>query len=318
MRQKIERISKPSLCVLFGAPRSGTTMLRLMIDAHPRFACPGESDFLFTHLVTSPTGELVYDVEALAANRNFRASGVRLPATNEAKPALASMIDDLRCSSTQCLVLALHRGIEELLQFEPNVPVLHLLRDPRDVARSAINMGWAGNAYYGARTWLRTENEWERVKGQVSTDQVLELKYEALVQDPESALSSICLFWQDEYHPAMLDYSTGSTYNSPDASLIEQWRRKATPKELGLIEPLFGDLLIQRGYKPSGYPRIRPALLQKLYLKLEHSFSVWIRRVQRYGLRDPLIVFMCRKLGFPSLSRSAKMRMDVVRKHYLK
>ena len=40
----------PDAVILYGALRSGTTMLRLMLDAHPALSCPGESDFLFDHL----------------------------------------------------------------------------------------------------------------------------------------------------------------------------------------------------------------------------------------------------------------------------
>jgi len=36
----------PPMPVVIGAPRSGTTMLRLMLDAHPDLAIPPETGFL--------------------------------------------------------------------------------------------------------------------------------------------------------------------------------------------------------------------------------------------------------------------------------
>jgi protein-tyrosine sulfotransferase len=39
--------ANPRGVVIFGVPRSGTTLLRTLVDAHPSFACPGES-FLLT------------------------------------------------------------------------------------------------------------------------------------------------------------------------------------------------------------------------------------------------------------------------------
>ena len=313
-----ELSSNSGLCVLFGALRSGTTLLRLMIDGHPRFVCPGESDFLFDYLTPAQNGGWRYDLEALAADRVFQASRARLPDTDEAMPALASMIADLRGSSDGCLVLVLHRGLGRLLQIDPSIRILHLVRDPRDVARSAIGMGWAGNVFYGAKTWLDTEKEWERVATSLPANQVLEFHYEALLRSPEDTLSRVCEFLQDEYSPTMLDFPNSSTYSAVDSSLAEQWRHKQTPRELGLIEPLFGDLLTKRGYEPSGHPQIIPGPIDRMRLRVDHLSSVWRRKVSRYGLRDPLIVAACWKLGFPNWARSAQRRIDVVKKQYLK
>ena len=303
---------------MFGSLRSGTTLLRLMLDGHPRLVCPGETDFLSDHLIPAGDGGWRYDLEALAADRTFQDSRARLPETDEALPAFASMVADLRGPSGQCLVLVLHRGLDRLLQLEPDIPVLHLLRDPRDVARSAIGMGWAGNVYHGADTWLVTETEWERVAPGLRPGQSLEVRYEMLVRKTEDVLGAICAFLGAEYDPEMLDYPDKSTYAPIDASLAEQWRSRQTPRELGLIEPLFDDLMIKRGYEPSGHPPIRPGPVERLRLRTEHSASVWRRRIARYGLRDPLVVSVCGKLGLPRLARPAQKRMDIITRRHLK
>lgn len=319
MSEKItEFSSKRDICVVFGSLRSGTTMLRLIMDGHPRFVCPCEADFLLDHLVPAQNGGWYYDLEALAADRIFRASGLRLPETVEAMPAFSSMVSELRGQSDDCLVLILHRGLERLLTLEPHIRILHFFRDPRDVARSAIGMGWAGNVYYGSKTWLVTEKEWEKVAPGLRPLQSLEFSYEELVSSPENTLRKVCSFLEDEYDPEMIRFSENSSYDSIDASLAEQWQRNMTPRELGLIEPLFEDLLIKRGYELSGYPSISPNVVQRFQLKLEHSVSVWRRRIVRYGLRDPLIVSFCEKVGFPEWARPAQKRMDVVTRQYLK
>lgn len=293
-------------------------MLRLMMDGHPQFVCPGESDFLLDYLVPAETGGWRYDLEALAANRAFQASGLRLPETEEALPAFASMVAELRGTPGKCLVLVLHRGVERLLELEPQIRILHLIRDPRDVARSAIGMGWAGNVYYGAKTWLMSETEWERVAPRIPPNQSLEFQYETLVSTPEEILRKVCSFLECDYDPAMLSYPDHTTYKPVDASLAEQWRRKQSPRELGLSEPLFGELLTKRGYAPSGHPHIHPGFVDRVRLKLEHSSSVWRRRIARYGLRDPLIVSLCKKIGATKLARPAQQRMNAITEHYLK
>ncbi len=308
----------PEFCVVFGSLRSGTTMLTLMMDGHPRFVCPGESDFLVDHLVRTQSGGWRYNLDTLADDRIFQASPARLPDTEEAGPAFAAMIADLHGASGASLILVLHRRLGRLLEIAPDTKVLHLLRDPRDVARSAVGMGWAGNVYYGAITWLVTEQEWDQVSANLHSDQVLEFHYETLVSETEDVLSRICAFLGNSYDPMMLNYAEHSTYDPPDSSLINQWRHKQTARELGLVEPLFGELLTQRGYVPSGYPPITPTPLKRLLLKAEHLNSVWRRKIMRYGLRDPLLASLCKRLGMPALARPAQRRMDAITRQHLK
>ena len=65
---------------VYGALRSGTTLLRLMLDAHSRLSCPGETDFLFDHL-RMQSDPPVYDEEALERNRIYRAHRARYAGT---------------------------------------------------------------------------------------------------------------------------------------------------------------------------------------------------------------------------------------------
>ena len=68
-----------TIAVAFGALRSGSTMLRLMIEGHSGMACSGEHDFLFVHLVEGPGDGWHYDLDALADDRIFRTDGFEMP-----------------------------------------------------------------------------------------------------------------------------------------------------------------------------------------------------------------------------------------------
>lgn len=304
--------------MLFGALRSGTTMLRLMINGHSQLVCPGETDFLTDYLVPTPGGGWHYDLESLAENRIFQDSRAKLPDTAEAGPAFRSMVADLRGGDSGTLVLVLHRGLARLLDLVPDIPILHLVRDPRDVARSAIGMGWAGHVYYGARIWLQSEEEWERVAPRLADDQSLELRYEPLVHDPEAVLGKICNFLGKRYDPAMLSYSERSTYDRPDPSLTEQWRKKWGPHELSVTEPLFGDLLVRRGYEPSGQPATFPSRATRLAMWAANKRFVWNFRIRKFGLRDPLLTALARRVGLPQLATPARRRMQEITRKNLK
>lgn len=226
--------------IAYGALRSGTTLLRLMLDMHPGLSCPGETDFLFDFTAIAPDGRVTIDADRLGRNRIYRASRARLDPALPGREALIDMIGQLRDRPDQCVVLMMHRGIETALRLFPDTPILHMLRDPRDVARSSIGMGWAGTVYHGVEHWLRTEREWDRAMAAFPGTRTMTLHYERLILAPAEELARITSFVGLPFDPAMLDYHRASTYDPPDASLVEQWRRNQTARDLGLVEARLG------------------------------------------------------------------------------
>ena len=54
-----------------------------------------------------------------------------------------------------------HRHFERLRFLWPDARYIHLVRDPRDVARSVVQKGWAGNIYQASEFWIQAENCWD-------------------------------------------------------------------------------------------------------------------------------------------------------------
>lgn len=304
--------------IAYGALRSGTTMLRLMLDMHPNLSCPNETDFLFDYLTPTADGDVTIDAEALDRDWIYAKNPAVLNPDLSGKAAILDMIEQMRNDDSQVVVLMLHRGLEAALRLFPEVPVLHMLRDPRDVARSSIGMGWAGTVYHGVRHWIRTEREWGQAAAANPHMITQELKYETLIAEPEAELRSIAEFFGVEFLPEMLQYHTGSTYTPPDLSLVEQWKRKQSPQEIGLVEGALGPLLTARGYAPSGHDPITPNALQRLRLWMTHKSATIRVRVERYGFRDPAIVRLARAVRLPQLGYAAQRRIDLKRAAYLK
>src|SRR6056297_3992604 len=71
---------------VFGALRSGTTLLRLMLKSHPGIQSPGEADFLFDHVAPAGDGGWRYDRAALERDRIFRAKHIAMPETGGTDP----------------------------------------------------------------------------------------------------------------------------------------------------------------------------------------------------------------------------------------
>ncbi len=304
------------MIAVYGALRSGTTLLRLMLDANPGLSCPGETDFIFDHL-----GELspswAYDEDILESDRIYRSHREKYKTAPLPNPTPDRLIRRI-AGEDAIAVLMLHRNISLALALYPDLRIVHVLRDPRDVARSSIGMGWAGNVFYGIDHWIETEREWQDIVGKLTADQFLSVHYESLIDHPERTLTEICDFARCRYHPAMLEYDKTSSYAKPSADFGAQWKRKQSSREIGLVEAKIGHLLTASGYEPSGVRPHHPSMMEKAILLLGNKGAQWKSRIRRYGILDPFVVVLGRKLGSKKLAAAAKRRIDEKSLKYLK
>ncbi len=307
----------PKLLLLYGALRSGTTLVRIILDGHPDIYCPGERDFMLDHLHRDGDGFRL-NREGLEMNRIFQASGLEMPDTDDGREAFFDMLRQQDPGPGKTFLLVVHRKLDLLFELAPDIQVIHLLRDPRDVARSSIGMGWAGNTFYGVEHWIHTEEAWQATTTQLAPEQVLEMRYEDMVNEPKLWMSKMCEHAGYQYDAAMLSFPERSTYTDIDPSLSFQWKRKQTPKEIGLVEWQVGDFLADCGYEPSGHPVAAPNSFEKLQLFLQNKIAVWRTIFSRYGVFDPVYVRIAKKIGQPALARQSQLRINEKHKEYLK
>ena len=203
-----------------GVTRSGTTLLRLMLDSHSQLAVPPETHFAldviaafkrgpvsperFVDIVTThrrwPDFGLdadvllarVVDVEPLDAGPALRAF-YRYYADEAGKP---------RWGDKTPGYLRKMAKIEKAL---PEARFVHLIRDGRDVAVSITGL------HFGPRSVPEAAHRWAK-RIRVAREQgarvshYTELRYEDLIRDPEPALRRLCEFVELDWSTAMLDY----------------------------------------------------------------------------------------------------------------
>ncbi len=304
--------------LVYGALRSGTTVFRLMLNAHPDLHNPGEADFLFDHVHrTGGQAEAPwrYDTRALRLDRVFRRSGLHTPWEREGTSRngaanLQALLAQFRRCPDELLSLNVHRHIDKIVELLPEVKIIHLLRDPRDVARSCIGMGWAGRPHYGVQGWIDTERAWDRIASKLAPEMVLEVRYEQLIADTEGSLRAVCAFLGVPFDAAMLGYHKNTNYAAPDTRLIDQWRTALSERDLGLIEAGLGPLLAARGYAPSGVPAIEPGLARRACEHLQNKSAVWQSAVRRYGLRLVLGEKVSRRFGLRTAHERYRLEID--------
>jgi hypothetical protein len=287
--------SSPPIFVT-GVPRSGTTLLAAMLGAHPRLVC-GPENYFFQCLPEVGARALCRRADWPKAALDFLFSirygsrskqtdeGESMPAQfgltrRELTEALARREPSIPSILSGMLDLYMERNgkqrwvektpghllyTAEIRKYYPDSPIIRIVRDPRDVARSQMAMP------VGAVTMLQGLAGWRRydelsapffeVDSRCHT-----LRYEDMVRQPEPTLRELCRAIGEDFDPAMLDTAKSASLvnaaNEPykvkvaevvDASRAEAWREGFSEDELRLFEACVGDRLRAYGYGVLGF-----------------------------------------------------------------
>jgi hypothetical protein len=285
-------------------------MLRLMLDQHSALSWPYEFDFSVDCM---PDEEHWPDVDAyvdwLSVHRIFLATGLHADRSLPFPDLLRSfLLQTAVREGVEVVGATCHRHFDKLIRIWPAARFIHIIRDPRDVALSCIQMGWAGSVWFAVDRWIEAEKSWDRLRSKVGPARILEICYEDLVAEPESTLRRICEFVGVAYEPRMLEYSASSTYSSPDPRLLYQWKRKASPDQLALLDYKTGPLLKARGYAPSGVPPRAPPSLA--WLRLQDKLYRTRYRLKVHGLSRIALDFLHRRIGLGETGRANQLFMN--------
>jgi LPS sulfotransferase NodH len=274
----------PSFFVV-GADRSGTTLLRLMINAHPRLSVGPETWFFLSLIDAFPP------TKPLDANEVERAIRITLdherfaeyPVTEEAFRAAVEALDaPTPASIFACLprLVAASEGktiygdkspgysacVIELAEAYPDARFIHITRDARDVALSLVRVGWYGGTTWRAtRHWLKRVGACERARAHLGPQRMIRIPYEDLVLETEATLRQLCAFIGVEFDAAMLAFHESSRQNIPESKAayhqktarppsprdVDVWRRDADRRLLLYVEGGAAPLMRAVGQEPS-------------------------------------------------------------------
>lgn len=313
----------PSVPPVFiaGALRSGSTLLSLMLERHPAIDCHGEFDYLFDAF--APDGGVAgaerldaaaFDA-ALAEHYGFLMRGRPMPAGRSTVERLRAHVAALSVEG-KVMAMCVHRNFVSAQEIFPEARFIHLLRDPRDCARSAIGMGWAGNVLRGLEPWIGAEQSWDRLRPRLAPERFIEVRYEQLVAEPERELARLCGFLGLSFDAAMLDLSDTS-YAPPSASYANQWRRNMGPGEERLVVARVGAMMQARGYEPRDPAPAPIGRFEHLRLRWQDRVARHRFRIARFGLPLYLGELLARSPGARSLHRAVWLRMLEIDKRYM-
>lgn len=185
---------------IVGCPRSGTTLMRAMLDSHPRIACGPET--LFLQDLVRMDAEHWHRLQRFGVDRqtwrhHHREMLVWLHteyARHFDKPRWADK------SPGYALIL------DEIDELFPDAQVLHVIRDGRDVVASWTTRWGARSVRAAIAAWPRHILSARRWGGQQSEDRYREVRYEQLVADPRQVLSEILEWLGEPWDDAVLRF----------------------------------------------------------------------------------------------------------------
>jgi hypothetical protein len=186
---------------VIGCPRSGTTLLRLMLDSHPRISCGEETHFLRD--LASTLGVHWPLLETYGFPRSYWIERIRGFYAGFQADYLEGR-GKARWSEKDPTYTLLLPFIDELF---PDAQYVHLVRDAYDVVASFRDRWGHRSALRVARgEWARYVRAGRDFGQQLPDGRYHELRYEALVEDTELALRSLLVFLGEEWDPAVLRF----------------------------------------------------------------------------------------------------------------
>ncbi len=247
---------------IMGTQRSGTTLLRLILNAHSKIAIPEEARFLTPllkkrYLKKAISGDSLKKlIGYLSSNEQFKLWNYdsrtfleHLSAKDEI--SLHELIDSMFSSycanegkaiwGDKSLFFA---TIDILTALFPDARFIHIVRDGRDVYDSWRKMDpTKGNASVIALDWSYKLHKIESSLKKLPPGHQLTIRYEDLIGDPERTIKAVCSLVGVEYESGMLDFYKTSHYYIGDhhSNLIfnaindtnrAKWRKNLSPGEI--------------------------------------------------------------------------------------
>jgi hypothetical protein len=211
-----------------GVGRSGTTLLRMMLDAHPQLAIPPETHFV--NPLIQASGRLRFNpaiaCRAIVADQRRRWNDFGLD-----EDELLARLEAVEPFNTSDALRAFYRlyadkhekprwgdktpdyvrKMKKIQKTLPEARFIHVIRDGRDAGLSqntrVIKRGKEPvPPREMARRWRKRIIKSREDAAAIPADEYLEVRYEDLIADTEPVLRRICELVALEYDPVMLTY----------------------------------------------------------------------------------------------------------------
>lgn len=300
-----------------GCDRSGTTMLGAMLGMHTECLTVPESQFKIDVLrnvnLNEDKANLLSVLNMIKKHPRFRLWSLDIDSTPISEDTSCSQLIEWivkkygeKVGKETCRVWVDHtpaniRYGTTLLNLFPEAKMVHIVRDGRAVASSIMRLDWGPNTIIEAARWwvekvgygLAAESSWG--------SQIIRLKYEDLVSEPEHTLKTLCAFLNIDYQASMVAghgfkvpaYTAKQHVlvgKKPDVKRVNAWKEELTPRQVEIFESLTGDFLSYLGYDLKyGVKARKPTTGERLRSDIRELYKKWVINKFRHRRRVDLI-----------------------------
>lgn len=275
----------PKPIFIIGTQRSGSNLLRLMLNESPDIAAPHPPHILKVFMPLLPLyGDLAQKAHFYALVNDVCTFVQKNPVEWEIQPETAtilaacqenSLFEVMRQIYAQpaiakhaaywcCKSMANVEILPELSAALPDATYIYLYRDGRDVAVSFTKAFVGEKHFYAiAQQWKKDQRFALDFKTKYQPKDWFEIQYEAFILSPEKILQDLCHFLGIEYHQNMMQYHH-SQESKRAADAGDMWKnvvkpvladnqqkflKEANPEQIRIFETVAGEVLTQLGYE---------------------------------------------------------------------
>jgi LPS sulfotransferase NodH len=284
---------------VIGFQRSGTTLLQALLGAHPRIAAPPE--IYFVGRVADHAdyfGDLSDDANLEAALQEALNPPLDLLAecgfdyerllarVKQGPRTYAALLDVMlrdfaeRQDKRRWVEKSAGQPLAPVMKLFPQARAIHIVRDPRDVVASSVEMAWTKQERPStiAQWWRAFTIETILRGSDLGAGQFLQIRYEDLTRDPQAVMRLVCTFIGEDYDEAMV--SDPSRRRGTVATVARGWQGRALGRveparqggwddRLGRVDQLRVNAIVESMLRPLGYqPPTRRARLLSSPFKL--------------------------------------------------
>ncbi len=269
---------------IIGTERSGSNLLRVILNAHSRITVPHPPHIMryFAPLAgrygdleeTGNLQRLVEDVQRLLRVHIYpwEVSIDTAQVIAQAHPRTlygitAAFYDQFLAGTDKarwgCKSTFMVAHADTVLEASPGTRFLWLVRDPRDVAASSRKSVFSPfHPVLTTRLWVAQQQQALDLQARLPPEALHQIRYEDLLADPPGTLSRICAFLEEPFEAGMLAFSETDAARK-GAALSESWaktakpvqadnkgkyRKNLSPKEIAQVEAIAGPIMVGLGY----------------------------------------------------------------------
>jgi hypothetical protein len=314
---------------IVGANRSGTTLLRLILNAHPRIAFPDELIYFDSYLAgvpierwrdpeLSPSAYEDFVDRLLAETRAPLEALDQATLRQEILNGPANFRYPYRCALE---AWARHHGkprwgektpgnlfyVDVIHEMFPDAQFLYMVRDPRAGVASMQRVSFfPEDITFNALSRRKHDIEGRALlERHVPTDQRMAIRYEDLVRRPRTTTQSICHFLDEPFQPSMLafhkkagrymkddaqaDYNVAATEPITD-DRVDAWKEQLSPRQTAIVEHLCASVMQTWGYGATDHDMALVEHVRVAVKQVYWHFQCWRHRdVRHYTVKHPIL-----------------------------